>query len=129
MNGRPLGITLVALVLAISGVFQVVVGTEALGYTHFGLGAAADAAGISGWASIISGVLSILVGLGLFTLAGWAYTLVVVVLVIRILVDLWAIVTHGATSTLGIGGITNLVISGLILLYFRSGGVKAAFGR
>ena len=129
MNGRPVGITVIAIVLAVSGVFQILVGTEALGVTNFGLAGAADAAGVSGWASVISGVLSILVAGGMFTLAGWAWTLAVVVLIIRIVVDVIAVVTHGPGSTLGASAMTNVVISAVILWYFQRSGVKAAFGR
>ncbi len=70
---------------------------------------------MSGWASVIGGVLSIVVAGGLFTLAGWAWLLAVVVLRIRIVVDLIAVVTQGPGSALGIGAITNLVISAVIL--------------
>ena len=129
MGSRPLGVTIVAIVLAVTGVFQVLVGTEALGITKFGLGAAADAASISGWASIISGTLSIVVAGGLFTLKGWAWLLTVVVLGVRVVVDVFAILTHGMGSTLGSAALGNLVISGLILFYFMRPNVKAAFGR
>lgn len=129
MGGRPLGITIIAIVLAFSGVFQVLVGTESLGYTNFGLSSVTDAAGISGWASVISGVLSIVVAGGLFTLAGWAWLLAVVVLAIRVIVDVVAIVTHGPGSALGGAAIGNIVISGVILWYFLRPGVRAAFGR
>lgn len=129
MGGRPLGIMIIAIILAFSGVFQVLVGTEALGITDFGLASVADAAGISGWASVIGGVLSIIVAGGLFTLAGWAWTLAVVVLGIRVIVDVIAIVTHGPSSALGGAAIANIVISGVILWYFLRPGVKAAFGR
>ncbi|TFG69955.1 MAG: hypothetical protein E4H22_06270 [Solirubrobacterales bacterium] len=129
MNGRPLGITIIAIILAVSGVFLVLVGMEALGVTSLGLGAVAEAAGISGGAQVIGGVLSIIVAGGIFTLAGWAWILAVVVLFIRIAVDIFAVVTHGAGSTLGIGAITNLVVSAVILWYFQRPGIKAAFGR
>jgi hypothetical protein len=129
MNGRPLGITIIAIILAVSGVFLVLVGMEALGVTSLGLGAVAEAAGISGGAQVIGGVLSIIVAGGIFTLAGWAWMLAVVVLFIRIAVDIFAVVTHGAGSTLGIGAITNLVVSAVILWYFQRPGIKAAFGR
>ena len=91
--------------------------------------AVAEAAGSSGGAQVIGGVLSIIVAGGIFTLAGWAWILAVVVLFIRIAVDIFAVVTHGAGSTLGIGAITNLVVSAVILWYFQRPGIKAAFGR
>ncbi len=129
MSERPIGITIIAIVLAVTGVFQILVGTEALEITSFGLASATDAAGISGWASIIGGALSIIVAGGLFTLAGWAWMLAVVVLGIRIVVDAIAAVTQGFDSTIGIAAITNLVISAVILWYFMRPNVKAAFGR
>ena len=129
MGSRPLGITIIAIVLAVGGIFQVLTGTEALGVTNLGLGAVADAAGISGWASIISGVLTVIVAGGLFTLAGWAWLLTVVVMVIRIAADLFAIVTHGMGSTLAVAALTNLVISAVILWYFQRSTVRSAFGR
>lgn len=129
MGGRPLGITVIAIILAVSGVFQLLVGSETLGWTNLGLAEVADAAGISGWASVLSGVLTIVVAGGLFTLAGWAWLLAVVVLVLRIVVDLWAMLTHGIGSPLGTAALVNAVISVVILLYFRSSGVRSAFGR
>lgn len=129
MGSRPIGITIIAIVLAVGGIFQILTGTEALGVTDFGLGAAAEAAGISGWASVISGVLTIIVAGGLFTLAGWAWLLTVVVMVIRIAVDIFAVVTHGMGSTLGAAALTNLVISAVILWYFQRSTVRSAFGR
>jgi hypothetical protein len=129
MNGRPLGITIIAIVLAVGGVFQVLVGTEAQGITNFGLGAVAEAGGISGPASMISGILTIIAAAGLFTLAGWAWLLVVVVLAFRIIVDIYVAWTHGLGSTLGSAAIGNLVISAVLLWYFQRSNVRAAFGR
>jgi hypothetical protein len=129
MQSRPIGITIIAIILAISGVIQVIFGTEALNITNFGLAAADNVSNTTGYASIISGVLSILVAGGLFTTAGWAWLLTVVVLVIRIVADAVAILTHGAGSSIGGVAIANIVVSGILLLYFQRGNVKAAFGR
>jgi len=130
VRSRPLGVTLLALILAIGGVLSVLGGTEAMGITNFGLGdAAANAAGLSGSASLVSGVLSLIVAGGMFMLSGWAYTLTTIVLIIRILADGWAIYTQGATSTIGYAAIGNLVVSLIGLWYFRRGVVKAAFGK
>jgi hypothetical protein len=129
MHSRPTGITIVAIVLAFSGVLQVLTGTESLGITKFGLAAATDAAGIHGWAAVASGVVTVIAAGGLFTLAGWAWLLVVVVLGIRVVADVLAALTQGPSSTIGIAAITNLVISGVLLWYFLRPNVKSAFGR
>jgi uncharacterized membrane protein (DUF2068 family) len=126
---RPLGITLAAVVLTITGLFQVLVGLEANGITNLGLAQAADTVRISGGASLVSGILTITLAAGLFLLIGWARTLVVVVMAIRILVDVYTAATHGVSSTVGIAAITNLVISAAILWYFSRQNVKDAFNR
>ena len=126
---RPIGITIAALILMVTGVFQVLVGLEANGITNLGLAQAADAARVSGGASLVSGILTLVVAAGLFLLVGWARTLVVVVMAIRILVDVYTGFTHGFTSTVGIAAITNLVISAAVLWYFSRRNVRDAFNR
>jgi hypothetical protein len=129
MNSRPIGITIIAIVLAVSGVFSVIVGLETLRITNLGLTAVADAASVNGWASVISGALTVVAAGGLFTLAGWAWMLAVVVLVIRVVADIWAALTVGATTTLGISAIVAAVVSAILLWYFFRPNVRAAFGR
>jgi hypothetical protein len=129
MNGRPLGITVIAVILAIGGVFSVLVGLEALKITNFGLAAVAESGNVNGWASVISGVLSLIAAGGLFTLAGWAWMLAVIVLVIRVVADVWAAVVFGIGSSLGISSIVAAAISLVILWYFFRPNVRGAFGR
>lgn len=129
MGGRPLGITIIALVLAIGGVLQVITGLEVNGITHFGFGNAASSAGMSGGASLLSGILTLIAAGGLFTLQGWAWLLAVVVLLIRIVANVWAALTLGVGTSLGVAALVDAGISVLFLLYFNGAGVKRAFGR
>ncbi|MDH4142507.1 MAG: hypothetical protein OEV61_07840 [Chloroflexota bacterium] len=129
MGGRPLGITVIAIILAVSGVFQLLVGSETLGWTNLGLGAVAEAAEVSGWASVISGVATIVVAGGLFTLAGWAWLLAVVVLGLRIVVEIALMLVPGLGSPNGSAALINALVSAVILWYFMRPGVKASFGR
>ena len=127
MNSRPLGVTIIAIVLAFSGVLQILIGLEARGITSFGLAAATD--GIGGWSAIVTGVLTILVSAGMFTLAGWAWLLTVAVMVIRIVGDVLVVVTVGLGTTAGSAAIGGLVVSAIVLWYFLRANVKTAFGR
>ena len=129
MGGRPLGITVIAIILAVSGVFQLLVGSETLGWTNLGLGAVAEAAEVSGWASVISGVATIVVAGGLFTLAGWAWLLAVVVLGLRIVVEIALMLVPGLGSPNGSAALINALVSAVILWYFMRPGVKASLGR
>lgn len=127
MGSRPLGITIIALLMAIGGVLQVITGLESMGVTHLGIGGAA--AGISGGGSLLSGILTLIAAGGLFTLKGWAWLLAVIVLVIRIVAGFWAAMSMGFGSSLGLASAIDAAISIVFLLYFTSGGVKRAFGR
>lgn len=129
MNGRPLGITIIAIILAVSGVFQVLVGLEALGITSFGLTEVADEAGVSGWAAVIVGIATIVAAGGLFTLQSWAWLLAVFVLGVRIVADVVVAFMIGLTSSAGLGLLVNAAISAVILWYFFRPNVQAAFGR
>jgi hypothetical protein len=77
----------------------------------------------------VSGVLTLIVAWGMFTTAGWAWLLTVVVMVVRIAVDAWAVITHGLGSAIGGAAVANLVISAIILWYFSRPNVRSAFGR
>jgi hypothetical protein len=126
---RPLGITLIALVLAISGIADIVLGLAGMDILKIDLGTLASGAQAAGVGSLVSGVLTLIVAYGMFTTAGWAWLLTVVVMIVRIAVDAWAIVTHGLGSAIGGAALLNLVVSALILWYFNRPGVRSAFGR
>jgi hypothetical protein len=126
---RPLGITVIAIVLAISGVLNVIIGLVGMDILKVDLGTLAPGAQAAGVGAVVSGVLTLVVAWGMFATAGWAWLLAIIVMVVRILVDIWAIVTHGVGSSLGWAAIANLVISAAILWYFNRPNVRAAFGR
>jgi len=129
MNARPMGITVIAIILTFGGILSILTGTEALRITNFGLGPVAEAADVSGWGSIISGVLTLMAAGGMFTLKGWAWILAIVVLVIRVVADLWAALVFGISSSLGMAAIVTAVVSAIILWYFFRPNVRTAFGR
>lgn len=128
---RPLGVTLAAIILAISGILGVIVGLELMAIINIGLAGTAlgEAAKGAGVAQLISGIVSLVVAYGMFTTAGWAWILTVIVMVLRILAGLFAVISVGAATTVGTQSIVNIVISAVILWYFTRPHVKSAFGR
>lgn len=75
--------------------------------------------------ALISGILGLLAGYGLFTLKGWGWTLAIVFSAIN--------VSH---NVLGLfqgtnipGAIVGIVISGLIVYYLMTPAIKRAFGK
>ncbi len=102
---RPLGITIMAIIVAIQGIFTLAIGLQFLG-TFF----------------IVLGVSSLLLAWGLWTLQSWAFWTAVVLEVADVISNLFAL-RQGAT-----GVIPSLIFSGLILVYLlRDESVRAAF--
>lgn len=126
---RPLGITVIAIILAISGVFDIIFGLVSMDILRVDVGELPSGAGLSGTGAIISGILTLIVSYGLWVTAGWAWLLAVAVMILRIVIDVWVIATHGLGSALGGSAIVQLIISAIILWYFFRPNVRAAFGK
>jgi hypothetical protein len=126
---RPIGVTVVAIVLMVTGVFVLLLGLEGAGVTNFGLKQLAPNQGLYSSTVIISGILSLIAAFGLFTLARWAWYLAIVVLIFRGVADGFGLVSQLISGTYGYGGVSllNFVITVVILWYFLRPDVKAAF--
>ena len=104
-KSRPLGITIIAIVVGIQGIFTLIAGLQFLGTI-----------------SIVLGVLTLLLAWGLWTLQSWAFWTAVLLEIADIINDLLAL-RLGATAV-----IPSLVFSGLILIYLLGDeSVRAAF--
>ena len=126
---RPIGVTVVAIVLMVTGVFILLLGLEGAGVTNFGLKQLAPNQGLYASTVIISGLLSLLAAFGLFTLASWAWYLAVAVFVFRAVADGFGLVSQLLSGTYGYGGVSviNFVITVALLWYFLRPNVKEAF--
>jgi hypothetical protein len=126
---RPIGVTVVAIVLMVTGVFILLLGLEGAGITNFGLKQLAPNQGLYASTVIISGLLSLLAAFGLFTLASWAWYLAVAVFVFRAVADGFGLVSQFLSGTYGAGGVSlvNFVITVVLLWYFLRPNVKEAF--
>jgi len=124
---RPIGVTVVAIVLMVTGVFILLLGLEGAGITKFGLAPLAPNNGLYAPTIILSGILSLVAAFGLFTLAKWAWYLAVAVLIFRVVADGFGLVSWALSSFQGGVTIANFVITVVILWYFLRPHVKAAF--
>ena len=107
---RPTGVTIVAVVLMVTGVFTLLLGLEGAGVTV-----------------ILSGILSLIAAFGLFTLKSWAWYLAVIVLVFRVVADAFGFFM-GLMSSNPTVTFANLAITAILLWYFFQPQVKSAFG-
>jgi uncharacterized membrane protein (DUF2068 family) len=120
VNQRPTGVTVIALLIIIGGALGIVGGL--LGILGSDASGALVGAGIG---TLIVAAAQLIVGIGLWTLQKWAWTLAVVVLGLRVVMDLVFIFTGGAIGA----AIVNLIITAILLWYLFRPDVQRAFGR
>jgi hypothetical protein len=124
---RPTGITVLAVLAAIGGVFGLL-GALAL----FGLSGLVAATGLSGLVMITAimllaySVMSLAFAYGAWTLKPWAWPLGVAAMALSVVTTLIGLV--GGTQEIT-GAVISLAIAGVILYYLFTPTVKAAFGR
>ena len=109
-NRRPLGVTIIAILVAIGAIFEIIGGLAALAFfAPIGIFA------------LIVGIISLLVAWGLWTLQPWAFWLVVIVEAIHLVQAIFSM-TRGQGT-----GVGDLVFPIIILLYlFHDRNVRAA---
>lgn len=119
MTNRPLGVTIVAIIAWLSGFLQIIGSIFAIVAGLFITWPA-----IIGWISLIIGVVTLLVGVGLWRGNPTARTIAAIVFVVTIVLELLSAFA-GESLWSAIGG-ALLPIIGLILLYTRQ--ARAYFG-
>ena len=124
---RPIGVTIVAIVLTFSGVLRVLIGLEAAGITSFGLTPVMPNASLIASTATISGILTLLAAAGTFTLKSWAWYFVIIVLGFRVVADAVGLFSYALSSVPGGVSLVDFAISAIALWYFLRPNVKAAF--
>jgi uncharacterized membrane protein (DUF2068 family) len=126
---RPTGITILAILAFIGGIFGILGGLALVGFS--GIIAASGVAGggfttILGVLLLIYGPTSLVLGYGFWTLKPWAWTLGVGLQGAGIALDILQFIND---STQLVTAIISIAISAAILWYMFQPHVKAAFGR
>lgn len=125
---RPTGITVLAVLAAIGGVFGILGGLALIGVGTV----VASSSGLGGLAAILGlialayGILSLVLAYGFWTLQPWAWTLGVGLEVAGIVINVLQYINN--TSAIG-GTIFSIAINAIVLWYLYQPNVKAAFGR
>ena len=137
-EARPQGVTIIAILAFIGGIFAIVAG---LGLTVLGgvlggaIAASGEAAGglfggllaIFGIGTLGLGIAEIVVGWGLWGLKPWAWAVSIIVFIVNIV--LTVLTALAGNSLLSIGTVVGIAIPAIILYYLMTPPVKAAFGR
>ena len=126
-TARPTGITILAILAAIGGVFSILGGL-----TLIGLGGALATGGLGGMAALVGflvlilGVLYLVLAYGFWTLKPWAWLLGVGLQGASIVLTIIQLI--GGTTNI-VSAVISIAISAAILYYLYQPHVKAAFGR
>lgn len=126
---RPTGVTIIAVLAAIGGVFGLLGGL-----TLIGLGGFIAASGVAGGALapilglllLAYGVLALVLAYGFWTLKPWAWTLGIGLQAAGIVINILQFVND---STQLVSAIVSIAISAAVIWYLYQPNVKAAFGR
>ena len=126
-SARPTGITILAVLAAISGVLGLLSGLAVIGLS--GLAVAVGVYGglyqIIGFGILALSVANLAFAYGAWTLRPWAWMLGIVIQVANIVLELlWVTQGAGFTSIL-----ISVVVSAVILYYLDTPGVRTAFGK
>jgi hypothetical protein len=126
--GRPTGITILAVLAAIAGVFALLGGLTLLASGGFigaatGSGALGGLAALVGAVLIVSGAASLFFAWGAWGLQPWAWTLGVIIQAVNIVLGLFQLINGNA------GALLSIVIAGAITYYLFRPEIKGAFGR
>ena len=108
---RPLGITIIAILLFISAVIEIIGGLSSLLGGNLPTGTPSQV--LLGWFPLILGVIELVLAWGLWTLKPWAYWGTLIVEIIIILSHFFGFLnlpkTHSALAVIS-GGIVSIII-------------------
>jgi hypothetical protein len=131
---RPTGVTILAILAAIGGVFGLLGGLTLIGVGGMAGGVIGGAAGaaigglavIGGLIVIVLAVLELALAYGFWTLRPWAWQLGVILAAIQIVVAVLGVLGIVFRQDLG-GAVISIAISGVILYYLNQAEIRRVF--
>jgi len=136
-NARPTGITILAILALIGGVFGILGGLALLAGGALLGGMLGGAEGVAlGGIAFIFGVIALAIAIadlafayGAWTLKPWGWSLGVIIQLANLVVIAVQAVLSGDIAGTLTSSIISIAISAIILYYLNTPGVKQAFGR
>ena len=123
---RPLGVTVVALMVIFQGVFSIVIGLNLTGVISLLPVPSGGSASATGSAMIIVGILNTVIGLGLFSKRFWAYVVALGFLGLTVLAGFFALIQHSIDSD-SLPSLLPAVIAAIVFAYMFSERVRPYF--
>jgi hypothetical protein len=117
---RPLGVTIIAIIAAVGGIFSLFGGAMVLS-------GSASGPLVLAYVVIVFGILGLALGAGFFTGAKWAWTAGIIIYIISIGLGIAEVVYGGSVG--GVGGIIRVLAGVVIPVYLTRKNPKAFFGK
>jgi len=119
---RPLGITIIAILLFIRAIIEIIAGFFVL----IGTTLSNPMAGLLiGWVPLALGIITFIVAWGLWTLKPWAYWVTLIVEIVYIVINVFSLgqTNHSVFGVIG-GGLISIII---VIYLLVDGNVRRAF--
>jgi hypothetical protein len=125
-RNRPFGVTIVAILMAIEGIFLILAGiggivAGGIVSAELGLGGGLIIAASS--VALVLGIAGLVIAWGLISGKGWAWIITIIITIIMAIVNIIELASGRYEHVIG------LIINGVILYYMYRPQVKAYFGR
>lgn len=118
---RPLGITIISILMFIQAIFEIVVGF----FSFFGSVISSPLAGLLvGWVPLAIGVLLFILAWGLWTLKPWAYWATLILEIVNIVLHFLGYSQVHSLFAIISGGIISIII---VIYLLVDGNVRRAF--
>jgi hypothetical protein len=124
MMKRPAGITIIAVLSLAAGLIYLLQGLRVLGWVVFGPGQAFSNASLTGWMTLLLGIIWISVGGAFLSLRPWAWMFGVIIVGISLIEAFFGNLNGWSFGDL----FTAMIVPLIILFYLNSEKVKASFG-
>jgi hypothetical protein len=124
MMKRPAGITIMAVLSLAAGIIYLLQGLRILGYVVFGPAQAFSNVSLTGWWTLIMGLIWLSVGGALLSLRPWAWMFAVIIVGLSLIEAFFGNLNGWQFGDLFVAMIIPLII----LFYLNSEKVKASFG-
>jgi len=121
---RPAGITIMAVLSLAAGIIYLLQGLRILGYVVFGPAQAFSNVSLTGWWTLIMGLIWLSVGGALLSLRPWAWMFAVIIVGLSLIEAFFGNLNGWQFGDLFVAMIIPLII----LFYLNSEKVKASFG-
>lgn len=126
MKNPPILVSVLGFFVVMAGFAWLFFGIRMLGFDWFNvLGdvPAFEDVGLWGWLAVLSGVLWLLVGFGLWSLQSWAWLAAAIVAGLAVFEAFLYMVQYPGSGV----GLAMMIMPGIILIYLNSSEVKDAF--